>query len=193
MIRRALLLIDVQNDFCPGGSLAVHEGDQIVPVLNQYTALFREHSLPVFTSRDWHPHQTKHFQSFGGSWPVHCVQHTQGADFHPSLDVKGARVISKGMDPEKDSYSAFQGFDEEGASLGSILRRLEIKELYIGGLATDFCVRASVLDARQAGLSVRVLLNGCRAVNLSPGAAVRAIEEMLLAGAEVVSPPTARL
>jgi nicotinamidase/pyrazinamidase len=184
---KALLLVDVQNDFCPGGSLAVRDGDQVVPVLNQYIQHFRERGLPVFASRDWHPSTTKHFKIYGGVWPVHCVQDTHGAAFHDGLDLKGARVISKGMNPDLDSYSAFQGFDEEGAPLMDVLRRLGVTELYVGGLATDYCVKASALDAKQNGLSVKLLLDGSRGVEIAPSDSARAIEEMVRAGIDAVT------
>lgn len=184
---KALLLVDVQNDFCPGGSLAVRDGDQVVPVLNQYIGHFRGQGLPVFASRDWHPTTTKHFKQYGGVWPVHCVQGTQGAAFHGGLDLGGVRVISKGMDPERDSYSAFQGFDEEGAAFIDVLRRLGVTELYVGGLATDYCVKASAIDAREQGLSVKLLIDGSRAVELGPSDGARAIEEMVRAGVDVVT------
>jgi nicotinamidase/pyrazinamidase len=183
---KALLFVDVQNDFCPGGSLAVRDGDRVVPVLNRYTQQFREQGLPVFASRDWHPPTTKHFQVYGGTWPVHCVQDTFGAAFHQALDLKGVRIISKGMNPDLDSYSAFQGFDNEGAAFADVLRRLGVTELYVGGLATDYCVKASAIDAKQNGLTVKLLLEGSRAVELKPGDAARAIEEMRGAGVEIL-------
>ncbi|MFN3974245.1 MAG: isochorismatase family protein, partial [Dehalococcoidia bacterium] len=110
----ALLVVDVQNDFCPGGALPVPRGDSVVPVLNTYIALFQRLGYPVIASRDWHPPQTRHFKPFGGVWPVHCVQGTWGAQFHPNLRLPpDVLIVSKGMDPEQDSYTAFDGIDEQ--------------------------------------------------------------------------------
>ena len=121
--RDALLVVDVQNDFCPGGSLAVPEGDRVVPVLNGYIARFEAAGAPVFACRDWHPVRTRHFQAYGGVWPPHCVQGTTGAAFHPALALpREAAVFSKGMDPEQDAYSAFQGEDASGRPLVRVLK-----------------------------------------------------------------------
>ena len=179
--KRALIVVDVQNDFCPGGSLAVAHGDEVVPPLNKLIEEFLERGEPVFKSRDWHPNQTKHFQAYGGTWPVHCVQNTKGAEFHPNLlDDKHIRVISKGMGDE-DSYSAFDGTD-----LSLQLRRLGIEEVWIGGLATDYCVKNTVLDALKEGFRVKALEQAMRPVEVNPGDGERAIAEMREAGAQVV-------
>ncbi|HKO41901.1 MAG TPA: bifunctional nicotinamidase/pyrazinamidase [Pyrinomonadaceae bacterium] len=179
--KRALLLVDVQNDFCPGGALAVAEGDQVIAPLNKLIEEFLSRGEPVFRSRDWHPPQTKHFTQFGGTWPVHCVQDTEGAEFHPDLiDDKRIRTISKGMGDE-DSYSAFDGTD-----LALQLRQLGVEEVWVGGLATDYCVKNTVLDALKEGLRVKALEDGMRAVEVNPGDGERAIEEMRAAGAEFV-------
>ncbi|MCM8792549.1 MAG: isochorismatase family protein, partial [Candidatus Omnitrophica bacterium] len=109
-LKKALLIVDLQNDFCPGGRLAVPRGDKIVPIINKYIKLFSKNKLPIFASRDWHPKRTTHFKKFGGLWPVHCVQNTKGAQFHPKLRLpQETIIISKGMSPQKDSYSAFDG------------------------------------------------------------------------------------
>lgn len=180
---QALLIVDVQNDFCPGGALAVAEGDRVVPVLNQYIALFSRDHLPVFASRDWHPARTSHFKDFGGAWPVHCVQNTRGAAFHSKLKLPPqAVIISKGMDPDKDSYSAFQAFDQKGRPFLSVLKELKVEELLIGGLATDYCVKASVLDA-LAHVKVDLLMDAIRGVNLNPEDSTKAVEEMIAKGA----------
>jgi nicotinamidase/pyrazinamidase len=143
--------------------------DQVVPVLNKYIGLFSQKKLPIFFSRDWHPQKTAHFQEFGGTWPAHCVQGTQGAAFHPSLIIpKGAIIISKGMDPAQDSYSAFQAQDDKGKSFSELLLDLDIQELYVGGLATDYCVRHSALDALKHGLKVTLLTDAIRGVDLNP-------------------------
>ena len=180
--KRALLLVDVQNDFCPGGALAVAEGDQVVPPLNKLIENFLERGEPVFRSRDWHPRQTKHFAEYGGTWPVHCVQDTKGAEFHPDLiDNIHIRTISKGMGDE-DSYSAFDGTD-----LALQLRRLGVEEVWVGGLTTDYCVKTTVLDALKEGFRVKALKDAMKPVEVNPGDGERAIEEMRAAGAEIVN------
>ena len=179
--KRALLLVDVQNDFCPGGALAVADGDQVIGPLNKLIKEFLRGDEPVFRSRDWHPRQTKHFTEFGGTWPVHCVQDTKGAEFHPDLiDDARIRTISKGMGDE-DSYSAFDGTD-----LASQLRKLGVEEVWVGGLATDYCVKNTVLDALKEGFRVTALEDAMRAVEMNPGDGARAIEEMRAAGAEII-------
>jgi nicotinamidase/pyrazinamidase len=179
---KALLIVDVQNDFCPGGKLAVSEGDKVVPVLNKYIAFFSKNNLPVFASRDWHPRKTGHFRQYGGKWPQHCVQETEGAQFHPGLRLtKDTMIISKGMDPEKDSYSAFLGEGPDGKSFANILKGMAIGELFIGGLATDYCVRHSVLDALESGFKVNLLTDAVKGVDKDDSK--RAIEEMTGAGA----------
>jgi len=176
--KRALIVVDVQNDFCPGGTLAVAEGDKVVAPLNKLIQEFLERGEPVFKSRDWHPEKTRHFQAYGGTWPVHCVQHTKGAEFHPELmDDMHIRVISKGLGDE-DSYSAFDGTD-----LALQLQRLGIEEVWVGGLATDYCVKNTVLDALKEGFRVKALKNAMRPVELKPGDGERAIAEMQNAGA----------
>ncbi len=186
--RDALVLVDVQNDFCPGGSLAVPEGDRVVPVLNRYVGLFAAAGATIFASRDWHPVKTKHFQADGGAWPPHCVQGTSGAAFHPTLAVPGdAVIVSKGMDPELDAYSAFQGEDPAGRPLAVALAERGLRRLCVGGLATDYCVRATVLDALREGFEVLVLADAVRAVNVKPGDGERAIAEMREAGARFVT------
>lgn len=184
----ALLIVDVQNDFCPGGALAVTEGDHVVPVLNQYIEYFHAKNMPIFASRDWHPLRTKHFKKYGGPWPVHCVQSTSGAQFHPHLKLPPETIIlSKGMDPGEDSYSAFQGFDSRGNSFLDILKKKKIKNLYVGGLATDYCVKSSVLDARKFGFKVYLLMDAIRGVNLKPEDSEQAILEMISAGAKKIT------
>jgi len=180
--KRALIVVDVQNDFCPGGSLAVTRGDDVVAPLNKLIEEFLERGEPVFKSRDWHPVKTKHFAAYGGTWPVHCVQNTKGAEFHPDLiDDMHIRVISKGLGDE-DSYSAFDGTD-----LALQLRRLGVEEVWVGGLATDYCVKNTVLDAVKEGFRVKALEDAMRAVEVNPGDGERAIAEMRDVGAEVIS------
>lgn len=154
----ALLVVDVQRDFCAGGTLAVPDGDRIVPVINGYLEQAERAGLPVYASRDWHPAETTHFKQAGGRWPAHCVQGTLGAEFHAELRLpSGTVVISKGTDPAADGYSAFEGLSTDGRRLLDDLRQRGIDHLYVVGLATDFCVKQSVLDALAAGLRVTVL------------------------------------
>jgi nicotinamidase/pyrazinamidase len=187
-LKKALLIVDVQNDFCPGGALAVPEGDKIVPVLNKYINIFAKNKLPIFASRDWHPVNTKHFRDFGGVWPVHCIRNTRGASFHPKLKLsKDVILLYKGMDPGKDSYSAFQAEDEKGMSLLKLLKLFGIKELYIAGLATDYCVKSSALDALKNGFKVKLLMDGIRGVNLKADDSEKAIQQMVRKGAKKIT------
>lgn len=179
-----LLIVDVQNDFCPGGALAVPEGDRVVTVLNDYIARFRDRGLPIFASRDWHPEQTRHFEARGGPWPPHCVAGTPGAEFHPSLELpEEATVVSKGTDPEDDGYSAFEAETSGGQGLHEALRGRGVERIFVAGLATDYCVRASVLDAAVHGLRPVLLLDAIRGIDVEPGDEARAVDEMLRAGA----------
>lgn len=180
--RKALIVVDVQNDFCPGGSLAVANGDEVVAPLNRLIKEFLDRGEPVFETRDWHPAKTKHFTQYGGVWPVHCVQNTPGAEFHADLsDDPRITVISKGIDEEADGYSAF-----DGTGLAHVLRDQRIEEVWIGGLATDYCVKHTVLDARREGFEAKALANAMRAVNVKPNDGAQAIEEMRNAGAEII-------
>ncbi len=180
----ALVVVDVQNDFCPGGSLAVPDGDSVVPVLNRYAERFDAQGAAVFASRDWHPSRTRHFAAYGGIWPPHCVQGTAGAAPHPALVLPArTQVVSKGMDPEEDAYSCFQARAEQGGDFASLLAAREIQRLFVGGLATDYCVKATALDALRAGLTVVVLQDAVRAVDVTPGDGARALAELAAAGA----------
>jgi nicotinamidase/pyrazinamidase len=181
----ALFIVDVQNDFCPGGALAVPHGDRIIPILNGLIGRFAEQGRPVYLSRDWHPRDTTHFTGFGGSWPVHCVAGTKGADFHPDLRVpSGAIVISKGQDRNDAGYSAFEGVTDDGRRLADDLHRHGISTLVVGGLATDYCVRATALDARRAGFEVVVLTDAVAGIGDEDSR--RSLEEMRQAGASLV-------
>jgi nicotinamidase/pyrazinamidase len=186
MSPRALLVIDVQNDFCPGGALPVPAGDEVVDVLNQVVERLANQGTRVYASRDWHPEVTTHFERFGGRWPVHCVAGTRGAEFHPRLRLPhGTLIITKGNESGADGYSAFEGRGAAGTTLADELKRRGVEHLIVGGLATDYCVRASVLDARNAGLAVTVLADAIRGVEAAPGDSERAIEEMKAAGARL--------
>jgi nicotinamidase/pyrazinamidase len=179
--KRALIVVDVQNDFCPGGALAVANGDEVVASLNNLIEKFLERGEPVFKCRDWHPDNTKHFAAYGGTWPVHCVQNTTGAEFHPDLiDDMHIRVISKGLGDE-DCYSAFDGTD-----LDLQLQRLGVQEIWVGGLATDYCVKNTVLDALKNGYTVKAFKDAMRPVDVNAGDGDRAIQHMAQAGAEIV-------
>lgn len=184
----ALIIVDVQNDFCPGGALAVKGGDEVVPVLNRAIDKFSAAGLPIFATRDWHPEKTSHFKAYGGLWPVHCVQGTGGADFHPGLHLnKDVVVVSAGMLPTEEGYSGFQATDASGSGLAELLRRKGVERLFVGGLATDYCVKHTVLDGLKEGFKVTLLVDAVRAVNLSPDDGDRAIDEMTKAGATTVA------
>jgi nicotinamidase/pyrazinamidase len=184
----ALVIVDVQRDFCPGGSLAVAKGDQVVPPLNAAAAAFAAAGRPVIATRDWHPPRTIHFQAYGGPWPPHCVQGTPGAEFHPALRLPAsAIVVSSGMGENEDGYSAFEAEDASGRPVADLLRDLGVRRLYVGGLATDYCVKASVLDAREQGFEVTVLEDAVRGVNVQPGDDARALDAMRAAGAQVAA------
>lgn len=174
------MIVDVQNDFCPGGALGVEGGDEVIAPLNRLAHEFLSRGDMVFKSRDWHTATTRHFEDYGGTWPVHCVQNTPGAEFHRELiDDPRVIVISKGMGDE-DSYSAFDGTD-----LAERLREEGVEEVWVGGLATDYCVKNTVLDALREGFRVKAIADAMRAVNLQPGDDERAMEEMRSAGAEI--------
>jgi nicotinamidase/pyrazinamidase len=181
----ALIVVDVQNDFCPGGSLAVPLGNEVVPVLNEYIQRALAAGMPIFASRDWHPAETKHFAAQGGPWPPHCVQGTWGAEFNPYLELPGAaHVVSKGAGTEDDGYSAFEArLPDDGRTLREALRALGVTRVHVGGLATDYCVKATVLDALNDGLETHVLTDASRPVDVQPGDGERALRLMLDAGA----------
>src|SRR5687767_9951347 len=132
----ALLLVDPQNDFCPGGSLAVPDGDAVMPVLSAWAAAAERSNVPIFVSRDWHPLRTTHFKDFGGVWPAHCVAGTPGAEFHPDLKLPtSAVIVSKGMGEDEDAYSAFQARDSRDTPLVQLLKQHQVQHLYVMGLA----------------------------------------------------------
>ena len=180
----ALVVVDVQNDFCPGGTLAVPDGDAVVPLLNRYAARFVDRGGCVFASRDWHPERTTHFAAYGGVWPPHCVQDTPGARLHSGLVLPpSTRIVSKGMDSDEDAYSCFQARSEDGVAFAALLAERGIRRVFVGGLATDYCVKATALDARRAGLAVVILEDAVRAVDVKPGDGARAVAELVAAGA----------
>jgi nicotinamidase/pyrazinamidase len=179
----ALLVIDVQMDFCPGGALAVPDGDRVVPVLNTLLRLATSQGTPVYASRDWHPPRSRHFQP-EGRWPIHCVVDSPGARFHPDLGLPSdVTIVSKGVAPDADGYSAFDGHLADGTALADELHRRQIDHLVVAGLATDYCVKHSVLDARSLSWRVAVATDAIAPVELAPGDGARALEEMKTAGA----------
>jgi nicotinamidase/pyrazinamidase len=179
--KKALIVVDVQNDFCPGGSLAVAEGDEVVAPLNKLMKEFLDRGEPVYKTRDWHPEKTKHFAIYGGTWPIHCVQNTRGAEFHSDLlDDPRITVISKGFDERADGYSGF-----DGTQLAQLLRDEEVKEIWVGGLATDYCVKETVIDGVHNGFKVKALADAMRAVNVKTDDGKKAIDLMKEAGAEI--------
>lgn len=176
----ALLVVDMQSDFCPGGNLAVEEGDRVVPVLNKWIDGAQRENIPVFMSRDWHPKGHCSFKEEGGPWPAHCVQETPGAAFHPDLhQPTSAKVITKGQNPDFDQYSAF---DRTG--LADEMRERGIERVWCGGLAEDVCVRASAIDGAREGFDVKVILPATRPVDKEKVGEAR--EEMREAGVELV-------
>ncbi|HEY6838550.1 MAG TPA: bifunctional nicotinamidase/pyrazinamidase [Geobacteraceae bacterium] len=185
--RAVLLVVDMQVDFCPGGSLAVPGGDDIIPVINRYIELCQRYRIAIFASRDWHPPVTTHFKTYGGLWPPHCIQGTEGARFHPLLRLPDkVTVFSKGMDPDKDDYSTFHALCDAGYYLDDRLKKEGVRRLYLCGLATDYCVRQSSLDALRAGYAVTVFVDAVKGVDLTPGDSQRALQEISQAGAELM-------
>lgn len=178
----ALIVVDVQNDFLPGGSLAVPHGDKVIPVLNRYLAACARRGLTIVATGDWHPPNHCSFQPAGGPWPPHCVQRTPGAAFAPALELPtSVLVIHKGTQPEKDAYSAFDGTD-----LDARLRAEDVRRLFVGGLATDYCVLWTVEDGLKAGYAVVLLRDAIRAVNVRPDDGERAEAKMIRLGAEPI-------
>jgi nicotinamidase/pyrazinamidase len=186
-MKRALLIVDVQNDFCPGGALPAQGGDEVVPVINEMIEKFRNAGYPVFASRDWHPEGSAHFQDRGGPWPPHCIQGTEGAELHRDLELPdNAILITKGDDPEEDEgYSAFEGKTDRGELLADALRDAEVEEVFVGGLATDYCVRVSAIDAVSSGFRTHLVLDAVRGVDVNPGDSGAAVEEMKRDGVHV--------
>jgi nicotinamidase/pyrazinamidase len=177
--RDVLIIVDVQNDFCPGGALAVPGGHEVVPIINR---LLQHRWLSVAT-KDWHPADHCSFKPQGGHWPPHCVQQTSGAELHPDLDATAIQlVITKGSHPDQEAYSGFQGTE-----LAKILREKGVQRVVLCGLATDYCVRSTALDALREGLEVVVLQDAIRGVEVNPGDCQRALEELRQAGAQLIS------
>ncbi len=177
----ALVVVDVQNDFLPGGALGVPAGEEVIAPLNRCIGLFERRRLPVFATRDWHPPHHSSFREQGGPWPPHCIAGTRGAEFASQLRLPpDVRVISKATRPQADAYSGFEGTDL-AAQLSDLARR----RVFIGGLATDYCVRATALDALSHGLQAVVLSDAVRAVNVRPGDGERALADMATRGVRI--------
>ena len=174
----ALVIVDVQNDFLPGGALGVPDGDRVIPPLNRCAAAFAAAGRPVFATRDWHPPDHCSFREQGGPWPPHCIAGSEGAAFAPDLELPStAVVIGKGGRPEADAYSGF-----DGTNLAEQLRAADCIRIVIGGLATDYCVRATALDGLGEGFEVHLLTDAVAAVDVQPGDGERAVAEMAEAG-----------
>jgi nicotinamidase/pyrazinamidase len=175
----ALLIVDVQKDFLPGGRLGVAGGNEIIPVLNRYIERFEAEGLSLFATRDWHPERHTSFKDQGGPWPAHCIAESDGAEFPSGLKLpKSAHLIFKGVTLEKDAYSGFEGTD-----LHERLQTARAERLFVGGLATDYCVLNTVRDALARGYAVCLMTDAIKAVNVQPDDGRRAIEEMTSLGA----------
>ncbi|MGB9914037.1 MAG: nicotinamidase [Candidatus Bathyarchaeales archaeon] len=176
----ALMIVDVQNDFCSGGALPVPEGEQVVPVLNDYIRIFKKANAKIVATRDWHPPNHISFKAQGGPWPPHCVQNTEGARFHPNLKLPNdVSIISKATDPLKEAYSGF-----DGTELADMLNKAGVTRVFVGGLATDYCVKNTALDARKLGFETVLLLDAVRGIDAKPGDVKAAIDEMTKNGVE---------
>lgn len=178
----ALIIVDVQYDFLPGGALAVPESDQILPVLNKYIEIFEKRGLPIYMTRDWHPVNHCSFKEYGGPWPSHCVVDTRGAAFAEDLKFSSPTiVISKATTPERECYSDFGTTNFEAS-----LRANGIGRLFVGGLATDYCVLNTVKDALGLGFTTFLLRDAIRGVNVQPDDSRKAEQEMIRLGAQSI-------
>ncbi|MGD0423680.1 MAG: isochorismatase family protein [Candidatus Bathyarchaeia archaeon] len=177
-----LVVVDVQNDFCPRGAVPVPQGDKVVPMLNEYVKKFRNAGAAIIFTRDWHPHDHSSFKSQGGPWPPHCVQGSKGAEFHEALVLPpGAEVVSK-ADKRDEAYSFFQGTD-----LAREFHQRDLTKMFVGGLATDYCVKETVLDGLKNGFEVYHLDDASRGVNVQSNDAALALAEMVKRGAKRVT------
>lgn len=179
----ALIIVDVQNDFCPGGSLGVTGGDEVATKLSSLAMRFRINGARIYATQDWHPEKHSSFEEQGGPWPPHCIQGTEGAEFHENLDLPiGTAIVRKGSDPKVDAYSGFLD-----STLENQLKRAGIERLFVGGLTTDYCVLNTVLDARQLGFETFVLEDGIAAVNAEPDDGAKAVQKMKDNGATMTT------
>ena len=189
----ALVVVDVQVDFCPGGALPVPHGDKVVRPINTLLHTADAHNRLVVLTRDWHPQASTHFSTGGGVWPPHCIAGSDGARFHPDLQLPSpANIVSKGAQPDEDGYSAFDGVDDERRSLLNILKAHSTETVLVCGLATDYCVLATVLDAMRSGFTAIVALDATAPVNLKTTDGAEAEDRMKAAGASVVSTEAAQ-
>ena len=175
----ALVVVDIQNDFCPGGALPVKDGDKVVPVLNKYIERFRKAGAPILFTRDWHPPDHSSFKAQGGPWPPHCVQNSEGAKFHPDLHIPPEGEVLSKADKKDEAYSFFEGTD-----LARKLKERGIRRLLVGGLATDYCVKETVSDGLKYGFEVFHLDDASKGVNVNLGDSERALQEMVAMGAK---------
>jgi nicotinamidase/pyrazinamidase len=182
--RDALIIVDMQNDFMPGGALPVPDGDKIIPVLNEYIEKFEKNNLPVFYTRDWHPENHISFKGYGGIWPKHCVQNTKGAEFHKDLKfpLDNKFIISKGTSRDFDAYSGFQG-----TILNELLKERGVKRIFVGGVATDYCVKNTALGGLNLGYQVFILEDGIKGVDINQGDSEKALEYLLNRGAVLIN------
>ena len=179
----ALIIVDVQRDFCSGGALPVPGGEKIIPTLNKYIEKFSKAGALIVATRDWHPPNHMSFKDYGGIWPTHCVQGTLGAEFHPDLRLpREFKIVSKATSADKEAYSGF-----DGTNLERELKDAGIKRVFVGGLATDYCVKSTVLDALRLGFETILLIDAIKGVDVNPGDSERAIEEMIKRGAKKAS------
>jgi nicotinamidase/pyrazinamidase len=182
-MKQALIVVDIQRDFCPGGALPVADGDKIIPAVNELVRAFEKASLPIFFTRDWHPRNHMSFKAYGGPWPPHCIRNTPGASFHPSLVVpREAEVIDKGILQAEDAYSGFQGTD-----LARKLNDLQVERINVAGLATDYCVKNTVVDGAAKGFETYVITDCVEGVNLKPSDSATALRAMLTKGARQIT------
>jgi len=179
----ALIVVDVQRDFCKGGALEVPNGDEVVEPLNRCISIFEERNLPIVFTRDWHPPDHISFKNRGGPWPPHCIMNTPGSEFHPKLKIPKVVILaSKASERDKEAYSGF-----DGTGLELVLKKLNVKDVFVGGLATEYCVKNTVLDALNLGFNVFLLVDAIRGVNVHPDDSTIAIEEMKKAGVKIIS------
>ena len=179
----ALIVVDVQRDFCAGGALPVPDGDQVIPNLNRYIRLLDHARAFIYATRDWHPPNHISFIEYGGIWPPHCIQDSEGAEFHRDLVlVPEVKIISKATTSDKEAYSGF-----DNTNLAESLRQDNVRRIFIGGLATDYCVKNTVLDALKLGFETYLLMDAIRGVNVQPTDSQKAIDEMMLNGARLIT------
>lgn len=179
----ALIIVDVQNDFCPGGSLGVEGGEEVAATLSSLATHFKLKGARIFATQDWHPENHSSFKEQGGPWPPHCVQGSHGAEFHENLQLPvGTSIVRKGSDQAVDAYSGFLD-----SNLEEQLRRSDVKRLFVGGLTTDYCVLNTVLDARSLGFETCLIEDAVAAVNVEPDDGEKAVQKMKDSGAKPVT------